>query len=253
HLRQADGETIELFGHHDLATETRRLGQAEGKIEHVFLVLGRVLQQLIPFGFDDDVTGRARQRAFARALDIDVIAVGDFENRQADRRLYCLARPVTFDKCHLGHSIQSINQGRGEVIPTAGDKSSAIRAAPRAAASGPASRSIAADCATTRRTVNPAALAAVSSAALSRPSGVAITAWVTGRASCFSARARNASSTASSACPAVASRRSPSAPGRISALPPSAIATAADPAAKSMPTTAPGPSAESGAPSGSSI
>src|SRR5665213_330028 len=97
--------------------------------------------------------------------------------------------------------------------------------------------------------VSPAPRAAASIAALS-PSA-AITAWVTGRASCFSARERSARSVGVKS--PHGRRRPPSAPGRISALPPSAMATAAEAGPRSMPTAAPGPSDSRGAPSGSSI
>src|SRR3954471_4723137 len=92
--RELDGETVKLLGDDDLAAETRGRGQAEGEIEHVLLVLARFLQQLVPFRIDDDVTGRAGKRAFAGALDIDVVPVRDFEHRQAERRVHLAARPV---------------------------------------------------------------------------------------------------------------------------------------------------------------
>src|SRR6185437_11698610 len=64
-LRQLDGEAVELLGHDDLAAEPRGLRQAEGEVEHVLLVLARFLEQLVPFGIDDDVAGRAGERALA--------------------------------------------------------------------------------------------------------------------------------------------------------------------------------------------
>src|SRR5215475_9973824 len=41
--RQADFQPVQLLGHLDLAAEARSVGEAEGEIEHVLLVLGRRL------------------------------------------------------------------------------------------------------------------------------------------------------------------------------------------------------------------
>src|ERR1700737_4315321 len=46
---QADREAIELLAHDNLATKAGGLGQAEGEIQHVLLVLAGAFQQLIPF------------------------------------------------------------------------------------------------------------------------------------------------------------------------------------------------------------
>ena len=90
--RQADGEAVELLGHHDLAAEARGVGEAEGEVEHVLLVLAGILEHFEPFGIDDDVAGRAGERALASALDIDVVAMRDLQHREADRRLDFLPR-----------------------------------------------------------------------------------------------------------------------------------------------------------------
>ena len=94
---------VELLGDDDLAAEARSRGQAEGEIEHVLLVLARLLQQLVPFRIDDHVTGRAGERALAGALDVDVVPVRDFEHREAERRIDLAAGPVALDKDHLRH------------------------------------------------------------------------------------------------------------------------------------------------------
>src|SRR5690242_15172019 len=102
-LWQLDGEAVELLGHDDLAAEARGLRQAEGEVEHVLLVLGRVLQELVPFGIDDHMAGRAGERALARAFDIDVVAMRDLQHREPDRRLDRAARSVALNECHLRH------------------------------------------------------------------------------------------------------------------------------------------------------
>ena len=66
--------------------------------------------RLVPFGIDDDMAGRAGERAFARALDVDVVAMGDFEHRQAERRVDLAPRAVALDKDHFRHQYRS---GRG--------------------------------------------------------------------------------------------------------------------------------------------
>ncbi len=234
-------------------------GQAEGEVEHVLLVLGRLLQQLVPFGIDDDVAGRAGERALAGALDVDVVAVRDLEHRQAERRLDLAPRAVALDEGHLRHArrlLGAVEPRRRDPRPRIAAPSTAHRRrrrrrsrSPRrcAAASGPLPRG-------GRR--QPRA------PARRRPATPAITACVTGRASCFSARsraareqicqlrpARSGAGTGEVERDALAHRR------RISALPPTATATAAGRRRDdSMPTAAPGAvAARRGEPSGSSI
>src|SRR6516225_1298366 len=55
---QLHGQPVELLGDDDLTAEPRRLGQIEGEVEHVVLIQARLLQQIVPLGVDDDVTGR---------------------------------------------------------------------------------------------------------------------------------------------------------------------------------------------------
>src|SRR6185437_14787029 len=102
-LRQLDGEAVELLGHDDLAAEPRGLRQAEGEVEHVLLVLGRVLQQLVPFRIDDDVAGRAGERALAGALDVDAVLVRDLQDREAERCVHFASLPVALDESHFRH------------------------------------------------------------------------------------------------------------------------------------------------------
>src|SRR4029077_12000455 len=56
---QRDGQAVQLLGDLDLAAQPRGMGEAEGQVEHVLLVLAGGLQRLIPLGIDDDVAGRA--------------------------------------------------------------------------------------------------------------------------------------------------------------------------------------------------
>ncbi len=106
-LRVAAGnrtvEPVELLGDDELAAEPRGLGEAEGEVEHVLLVLARLGQQLVPVGIDDHMAGRAGERALAGALDIDIVAMRDLEHGKPDRRVDLLARAVAPDKHHLGH------------------------------------------------------------------------------------------------------------------------------------------------------
>src|SRR5712671_4380622 len=102
-LRQLDGEAVELLGHDDLAAEARGLRQAESEVEHVLFVLACLLQELVPFRIDDDVTGRAGERALAGALDVDAMLVRDLQHREAERRVHLAARPVALDESHFRH------------------------------------------------------------------------------------------------------------------------------------------------------
>src|SRR6516165_2856239 len=78
--RQRDGEPVQLRRDLDLAAEPRSVGQAEGQVQHVLLILGRRLQQLVPLGIDDDMASRAGQRTLAGALEIDVVLMGDLQH-----------------------------------------------------------------------------------------------------------------------------------------------------------------------------
>src|SRR6185437_5936937 len=104
--RQLHGEAVELFAHDDLAAQARGLRQAEGKVEHVLLVLGRFLQKLVPFGIDDDMTGRAGERTLARALDVDAVLMRDLEHGKTQRRFDLATRPVAFDESHFRHELR---------------------------------------------------------------------------------------------------------------------------------------------------
>src|ERR1700741_4396688 len=96
------------------------MGEAKGQIEHVFLVLAGGLQRFIPLGIDDDVAGRAGKRALASTLQIDVVAVGDFQHRKPQRRVDLDARAVRLNEGHLGHRLYS-----PEFLPADGGRWSA--------------------------------------------------------------------------------------------------------------------------------
>src|SRR5262245_42772806 len=90
--RQLDHQAVERLAHADLAAEARGMGEAERQVEHVLLILAGRRQLLEPDLLDDDVAGRAGQRALAGALDIDAVAMGDFEHAETERRIHLLAR-----------------------------------------------------------------------------------------------------------------------------------------------------------------
>src|SRR5258708_25197777 len=104
--RQLDHQPVERLAHADLAAQPRGMGEAERKIEHVLLVLAGRRQLVEPILLDDDMTGRAGQRALAGALDVDMVAMGDFEHGKPKRRLHFLARPILENERHLRHSEQ---------------------------------------------------------------------------------------------------------------------------------------------------
>ncbi len=78
---------VEFLGDDDLAAEAGGTGKIKGEVEHILLVLGCFVQQVVPFRIDDHVAGRASERAFTSAFDIDPVAMGDFEHRQTERRI----------------------------------------------------------------------------------------------------------------------------------------------------------------------
>src|ERR1700761_5313212 len=74
---QAHGQAIQLLADDDLAAEAGSLGQAEGEVEHVLLVLAGLGQQVVPFVLDDDMAGRAGERALARTFEVDIVLMRD--------------------------------------------------------------------------------------------------------------------------------------------------------------------------------
>src|ERR1700754_1344253 len=89
--RQLDDQPVERLAHADLAAQARGVDKAEGKVEHVLLVLAGRGELVEPLLLDHDMAGRAGERALAGALDIDVIAMGDFKHAETERRLHLLA------------------------------------------------------------------------------------------------------------------------------------------------------------------
>src|SRR5260221_2028496 len=104
--RYLDHQSVERLGHADLTAEPRRVGEAKGQIEHVFFVLAGRRQLNEPGLFDHDVAGRTGKRALAGTLDRNVIAMGDLEHGQAERRIDLLARSVLQYERHLRHLVQ---------------------------------------------------------------------------------------------------------------------------------------------------
>src|SRR5918996_1328547 len=66
--RQLDDQPVERLAHADLAAQTRGVGEAEGKVEHVLLVLAGGRELVEPFLLDHDMAGRAGERALTGAL-----------------------------------------------------------------------------------------------------------------------------------------------------------------------------------------
>src|SRR5207248_8244842 len=96
-------QTVELLADDDLATEARRHREVERQVEHVLLVLARLVEQLVPLRIDDDMAGRAGERAFASAFDVDLVAARDFEHRHSKRRVDFAPGAVALDKSHFRH------------------------------------------------------------------------------------------------------------------------------------------------------
>src|SRR4029450_5291247 len=101
--RQLDDQPVERLAHTDLAAQPRGVGEAEGEVEHVLLVLARGGELVEPFLLDHDMAGRAGERALAGALDVDMVAMGDFEHAETERRLHLLARSILQNECHFRH------------------------------------------------------------------------------------------------------------------------------------------------------
>src|SRR5688500_2204019 len=101
--RQLDDQPVERLAHADLAAQARGVGEPEGEVEHVLLVLACGRQLVEPVFLDHDMAGRAGERALAGALYAAVIAMGDFEHAETERRLNLLARAILQDECHLWH------------------------------------------------------------------------------------------------------------------------------------------------------
>ena len=101
--RQRNGQAVKLVGNDDLAPEAGRLRKAEREVEHIFLVLGGFGQAFKIFGMDDDVAGRARQRAFAGAFEIDPVPVSDLKYRQSNRSVHFMTLSFGVDERHSRH------------------------------------------------------------------------------------------------------------------------------------------------------
>jgi hypothetical protein len=100
---QTDGQPIQLWRDDDLASQAAGMGQAKGQVQHIFLRLGRGGQAVIIVGIDYHMAGGASQAALTGAFQIDLVAVGDFQDGQAYRRIHLLGGTVTVNKGHFGH------------------------------------------------------------------------------------------------------------------------------------------------------
>jgi hypothetical protein len=79
--------------------------QPSREVEHVLLVLGRLLQAVVILGIDDDVAGRAGERALAGAFQADPVLMRDLQDGQADGRVQLVALSVGVDERDLRHDL----------------------------------------------------------------------------------------------------------------------------------------------------
>jgi hypothetical protein len=63
--RQLHAHPLHLLRQQDLAPEARRIRQTEGHVQHVVLVVARLLEEVIVLRREDDVACRACDGAFA--------------------------------------------------------------------------------------------------------------------------------------------------------------------------------------------
>eukprot|EP00043_Microstomoeca_roanoka_P014998 m.149648 g.149648 ORF g.149648 m.149648 type:complete len:147 (-) comp16159_c0_seq1:70-510(-) len=99
---QCDFDSIQLWCHLDLTTKSRRFCKADCKIEHVQLLILRLLQLRVPFRVDNQMAGRTCKRSSACAFEIDVIINSDVEEVLANARMTDLltALSITEDHAH---------------------------------------------------------------------------------------------------------------------------------------------------------
>mgnify|MGYP007025664525 CR=1 FL=1 len=93
--RDPDADAINVFAGNHLTSQPGGLGEAEGEVQHVVLVVGGLWQ----FGeerriLDDDVAGGAGQGALARALEVDVVGVRRLEQVRSERHSHRLGGAV---------------------------------------------------------------------------------------------------------------------------------------------------------------
>jgi len=78
HGGQLDNQAIQILAHLDLATQSARLGQSKGQIQHViFVVVGLLHLTVVVLACNNDVTRTACTRTSARALHLDVVGLGN--------------------------------------------------------------------------------------------------------------------------------------------------------------------------------
>ena len=63
-----------------------RVREAPGEVEHVSLLLVRLVEGVVEVLLQNDVAGRARELAAAGGLDLDVVGEGRVQDRVADVR-----------------------------------------------------------------------------------------------------------------------------------------------------------------------
>jgi hypothetical protein len=76
HGGEFDNQAVECLGHLDLTTQTTRLCQTKGQVEHVILIIIGLLHLVKHVRVrDDNVAGRTGTRASACALHFEVIGL----------------------------------------------------------------------------------------------------------------------------------------------------------------------------------
>ncbi|GAC93946.1 hypothetical protein PHSY_001515 [Pseudozyma hubeiensis SY62] len=76
---QLDLHSILFLCHFDLAAQPARVCQAESEVQHVVFIVARFFQRVVYVGFENDVAGGTRYRAFAGSFEVNIVFVGDGE------------------------------------------------------------------------------------------------------------------------------------------------------------------------------
>jgi len=91
--RQPHHCPLHVGGDHHLAAQARRLREPPREVEHVLLVLRRLLQHVINLVREHDVAGGACEGALARSLEVDVFSMGEFQQINTNRCITLVRLP----------------------------------------------------------------------------------------------------------------------------------------------------------------
>lgn len=75
HGRQGDSDSIQILGHTHLAAQTRGLGEAKCQIQHVVLIIIRLLQLVVVLGVHNHVASGAGTRSATSALHVQIVGL----------------------------------------------------------------------------------------------------------------------------------------------------------------------------------